>query len=112
VCTATLSFVHELEFVSRRSSITRCRLSDIVKRRSFRSVCTVMSCVRRHPMARLTARLSRIDLEASWSFCQCSQRTSFLSRAGFPSQDGRPSLDGLPSNERVFVRITAEVSGH
>jgi len=23
-----------------------------------------------------------------------------------------PSLDGLPSNERVLVRITAEVSGH
>ena len=30
------TLVHELEFVSRRSSITRCRLSDIVKRRSIR----------------------------------------------------------------------------
>ena len=75
-------------------SIARCRLSDIVKRRSFRSVCTVMSCVRRHPMARLTARLSRIDLEASWSFCQCPTLMSFLSQEG------------------VFVRSPAEVNGH
>jgi hypothetical protein len=30
------TLVHDLEFVPRRSSITRCRLSDIVKRRSIR----------------------------------------------------------------------------
>ena len=97
--------VHASEFVSRRSSITRCRLSDIVKRRSFRKLQAVMSCVRHpYPIGALdrTPRGS-ISKQAGLSVSARIERASFHARS-LPSQDGRPALDGLPSNERVFVR--------